>query len=164
MQQFSTMTAPNAPNSPNSVTNFPVTFVNTIRLPALRGGEHVYSIPMTIERVMYFRDRGMFNHQAASMSLEKLVRLHHGANPREIGDLYDLQGGYDENGTAYRALLVGWGIFPMEIKSFFWRYGVQMPPSEQALPGLEGIVWGDLDDDSIGTFSDVSTDTTAPLT
>jgi len=169
------MAAPNSNNSPDDVSNFPRLIIDQISLPNVHGYRTLYTIIGTIERINYFADQGVYNRLACGMSVDKLLRLRGGENPREVGDLYDLQGGYDDVGRA----LIGYGILPMDIKSFFWYYGVNAVMTATDGSGvLDGDGWEEVfaadaradtddeaiaDDESIGSW-DAVTVATMPLT
>jgi len=170
------MAYPNSNNSPDDVTNFPRLIIDQISLPDLNGTRKLYTIIGTVERINYFADAGVYNRLACGMACDKLLRLRGGENPREIGDLYDLQGGYDDVGRA----LIGYGILPMSIVNFFHYYGVvahmTAADGSDVIDGYCVYEWenpaGDdteseadtvMDAGSIGSWDDV-TAATEPLT
>jgi len=169
------MSYPNSNNSPDDVSNFPRLIIDQISLPDLNGNRKLYTIIGTIERINYFADTGVYNRLACGMSVDKLLRLRGGENPREIGDLYDLQGGYDDVGRA----MIGYGILPMTIVNFFHYYGVvahmTTVDGSSVIDGYAVYEWeerGDdvssdddtvIDDASVGSWDNV-TAATEPLT
>jgi hypothetical protein len=171
------MAYPNSNNSPDDVTNFPRLIIDQISLPNLNGNRTLYSIGGTIDRINYFADQGVYNRLACGMAVDKLLRLRGGENPREVGDLYDLQGGYDDVGRA----LIGYGILLMAIVGFFHYYGVTAHMTtvdgSDVLDGYVVFEWENpaterdteseddtvLETGSIGSWEDVTT-ATEPLT
>ena len=99
--------------SPNLISNFPVMFVENISIfHRDRNERKLYSIVMTMERIRYFRDNGVYRREAAEAAIDKLGWLHAGMNPSELHMMTSLGG----LGTE--------GIVPMEWDAWFWRYGV----------------------------------------
>lgn len=109
--------------SPLSVTNFPMQFTRTITLPAVPRSARLtmansfwpfvtYDLEMTIERLTYFRDNGVYQRDESEYCLDKLRWLHAGMRPTELHMVCGL-GSVAGEGTDY-----------MEWSVWFDRYGV----------------------------------------
>lgn len=109
--------------SPNAVTNFPMQFTRTITLPAVPRSARLtmannmwpfvtYDLEMTIERLVYFRDNGVYQRDESEYCLDKLRWLHAGMAPNELHGMCGL-GSVAGEGTDW----MSWDVW-------FDRYGV----------------------------------------